>query len=142
MPLTFKEVKPRQGMNHTYKLMRGTLDVTQRDTRDLKARNGLSDCEFRDTMIPAEKTSVVTALFYLKQAEGYRYIIRAYTTAERENSEYCNEGFVEANSYDEAETKIQGMAKELLAICLCMESQRCLDLAEQLIDEVCKPQAT
>lgn len=136
MKKEFKEVPVTSGTARGYKRLRYTLDVTQKGQQDLKAQNGLSGITFRDVLTPSRKSSVLADIWLLKQTEGYKYILSAYTTAERENGAYYNEGYIEAPDFDEAEKKLKEMAKEFLVICLCQESQRCLDLAGTLIDEV------
>lgn len=139
MKKEFKEVPVAFGTAGNHKRMRYTLDVTQKNQCDLTAQNGRSGITFKDVLTPSRKSSVLADIWLLRQTEGYRYTLSAYTTAERENSAYCNEGYIEAPNFDEAEEKLKEMAKEFLVICLCQESQRCLDLAETLINKVTRP---
>lgn len=139
MKREFKEIPIAFGTARNYKRMRYTLDVTQKGRCDLTAQNGRSGTTFKDVLTPPRKSSVIADIWYLKDKEGYRYTLSAHTTAERENGTYYNEGYVEAPNFDKAEEKLREMAKEFLVICLCQESQRCLDLADILIKEVTKP---
>lgn len=139
MKKEFKEVPAASGTTASHKRMRYTLDVTQKGQCDLTAQNGLSGITFKNVLTPSRKSSVLADICLLKQTEGYRYTLSAYTTAERENSAYCNEGYIKAPNFNKAEEKLREMAKEFLVICLCQESQRCLDLAETLINEVTRP---
>ncbi len=137
MSLTFREVKPPEHVIPACKTMRATLDITKCRTCDISsATPGANGFGFKDVWTPSRKTSVVTELYFDKKPEGYRYEIMAYTTAERENSRYSNDGFIKADSFNKAEAELQEMAKAFLSVCLLTESQRLLDLAEPLIASI------